>query len=386
MKQKHIVYIQYTDPAAYPPLIQSSRILIQAGWSVTFIGIKQRDYKELDLDRRYAFNEHYLFEVQPGIRQKLHYAWFIVWSIGWVLRSRATHVYLSQPMAVPVGWVINHLLNLNMIYHEHDSPEVVEDSSQLSRFDRLLARLRKVLANAVTLNILPNELRAEAFKESTQTKQPVITIWNCPGRDEVAIEPSFSVHKTSLKLWYHGSIAQFRLPLTLIEALAKSDLDIQFSFAGYETGRWKGYVQKLITTAHKYGIENKVEYLGTIPRHRLFERCRESDIGIAFGSQSFSINTSEEYFVGATNKPFDYMACGLALLVSDGPAFRTVFAEAGYGRPCNPESVDSIVEALQWFYDNRTETENMARLGYQKIRDDWNYDTVFEKFFKYIDK
>jgi hypothetical protein len=35
--------------------------------------------------------------------------------------------------------------------------------------------------------------------------------------------------------------------------------------------------------------------------------------------------------VGASDKAFDYLACGLALLVSDLPDWRAIYVEAGYG-------------------------------------------------------
>lgn len=35
---KRILYIQYTNPAGYPPLEHSSRILADAGWQVLFLG------------------------------------------------------------------------------------------------------------------------------------------------------------------------------------------------------------------------------------------------------------------------------------------------------------------------------------------------------------
>jgi len=37
-KSKRILYIQYTNPAGYPPLEHSSRILAKEGWEVRFLG------------------------------------------------------------------------------------------------------------------------------------------------------------------------------------------------------------------------------------------------------------------------------------------------------------------------------------------------------------
>ena len=46
--------------------------------------------------------------------------------------------------------------------------------------------------------------------------------------------------------------------------------------------------------------------------------------------------------VGASNKPFDYMACGLPLLVTDLPEWTSTFVEPGYARACNPDDTDVI--------------------------------------------
>ena len=46
------------------------------------------------------------------------------------------------------------------------------------------------------------------------------------------------------------------------------------------------------------------------------------------------------HMTGASNKPFDYMAAGLALLVSDLPDWTRMFVEPGFGFACNPADVD----------------------------------------------
>ena len=53
-------------------------------------------------------------------------------------------------------------------------------------------------------------------------------------------------------------------------------------------------------------------------------------------------NINLRHMVGASNKAFDYMACGLPLLVTDLPEWVTAFVEPGYARACNPDDPDSI--------------------------------------------
>jgi glycosyltransferase involved in cell wall biosynthesis len=80
---------------------------------------------------------------------------------------------------------------------------------------------------------------------------------------------------------------------------------------------------------------------------------------------------------GASNKPFDYMAAGLALLVSDLPSWRTMFVDPGFGLACDPTDVDSVSAALTWFLDHPAERRAMTNAGRRKIQVDWNYDRHF---------
>jgi spore maturation protein CgeB len=82
------------------------------------------------------------------------------------------------------------------------------------------------------------------------------------------------------------------------------------------------------------------------------------------------------YMVGASNKAFDYMACGVSLLVSDLPDWTAMFVKPGYALACDPDDPDSIETALRWYLDHPEERRVMRLKAQRKIRDAWNYDNV----------
>jgi glycosyltransferase involved in cell wall biosynthesis len=111
--------------------------------------------------------------------------------------------------------------------------------------------------------------------------------------------------------------------------------------------------------------------------------CREADVGIA----CMPIETTDPNFksmAGASNKVFDYMACGLALLVSDIPEWHEMYVEPGYGRSCDPLDTESIAAALRWFYENRERTCEMGELARQRIFSEWNYENQFAPVLRQI--
>jgi spore maturation protein CgeB len=81
--------------------------------------------------------------------------------------------------------------------------------------------------------------------------------------------------------------------------------------------------------------------------------------------------------VGASNKSFDYLACGLPQLVTDMPDWVTTFVEPGFARACDPDDPDSIEAALPWYIDHPSERQNIGRKGQDKIREAWNYESMF---------
>src|SRR5438045_1732602 len=93
-REQRIIYVQYSNPALFPPLEHSSRLLADAGWRVLFLGIGAMGASD---DLRFPYHERIdvrqMAFCPPGWKQKLHYALFILWVVGWVLKWRPQWVY-----------------------------------------------------------------------------------------------------------------------------------------------------------------------------------------------------------------------------------------------------------------------------------------------------
>ena len=80
---------------------------------------------------------------------------------------------------------------------------------------------------------------------------------------------------------------------------------------------------------------------------------------------------------GASNKAFDYLACGLALLVSDLPDWNDMFVKPGYARACKSDNIESIAGTLDWFMTHPKQTREMGMMGREKVLREWNYENQF---------
>jgi glycosyltransferase involved in cell wall biosynthesis len=80
---------------------------------------------------------------------------------------------------------------------------------------------------------------------------------------------------------------------------------------------------------------------------------------------------------GASNKPFEYLAKGLPILIGNQAALSDLFVTTGYARECDPTDPLSIAEAIQWFRDNPDLRREMGESGRRRILEEWNYEQQF---------
>ena len=93
---------------------------------------------------------------------------------------------------------------------------------------------------------------------------------------------------------------------------------------------------------------------------------------------------NEKTMAKASSKPFEYLACGLALLVSDLPDWKETYVEPGYGLACDSDDPKSIVDGLQWFLEHPKEMRTMGEQGRQRILADWNYEYQFSPILQIL--
>jgi glycosyltransferase involved in cell wall biosynthesis len=378
---RRILYVQYTNPAGYPPLGHSSRILADQGWEVCFLGTSSRDAENLGFPAHSNLRMRKLTFCAAGWKQKLHYIGFHLWVMGWVLRWRPRWIYASDPMACPAGLLLSFWPGVRVIYHEHDTL-VQNGETRPSKFMRFLMWTRARLARRAALNILPSAGRVRLFANDTATSRPVHCVWNCPSTQEIPPGVDGQEDNRALRLYYHGNLSPNLIPPTLIDAMQRAVLPIELRVVGYTT-LGNRHDERLRELAGERGMANAVQIEPSVPRHELFAKMCGCQVGIALMPVE-TANLNFQHMVGASNKVFDYLANGLALLVSDLPEWRRTFVEPGYGLACDPRDADSIVAALRWFSEHPEETRKMGERGRDRIRQEWNYEAQFSIVLKVL--
>jgi glycosyltransferase involved in cell wall biosynthesis len=371
-KDKRVLYVQYTNPAAYPPLQHSSRILAEAGWDVLFLGTKGSGSSGLSFPAHPHIRVLTMSFCPGGWRQKLHYLGFVLWVFWWSLRWRPKWIYASDPLSAPAALLSGLLTDVGLIYHEHDSPV----GKPVSAFMRVVMVLRKRIAKRSDVVILPNAQRVKIFAEEVNIAvEKISCVWNCPAYADAI---PFRVGERESDMWihYHGNISPHLLPLAVIDALALLPPQIKLRVIGYETVGSVGYLNALKTKADNLGLGDRIELYGAMQREELLAWTRKADIGIALFPISTE-NRNMQYMTGASNKPFDYLACGCPLLVSNLPDWEEMFVQRRLALGCNPEDPGSIATAVWWYFEHPVECTSMGEKGRQRVQKEWNYESQF---------
>jgi glycosyltransferase involved in cell wall biosynthesis len=367
MRERRVLYIQYTNPAAYPPLEHSAHILANAGWDVLFAGIESYGARELRLRAHERISVATVGGRSGGPGGLLKYVTFAARTARLAQRLRPTWIYASDALSAPAALLAAKLTGARIVYHEHDVPADARSTTHgmvMRARDRLIAR--------ADVLVVPAEGRRASLGHAGQR---ALVVWNCPMTDEVA--PAVPHARDDFTMIYAGSISPDRVPVSFVRALSLLPENVRLRVIGYQTVGAPRYPEELRAVAHDTGVGQRVEVRGPVERRMILmeNELGACDIGIA------TINTATEdvslrTMVGASNKAFDYMARGLPFLVNTEAAWRDMFVSRGYAVACEPSDPASIAAAVAALLDQsrRREMGERARI---RILSEWNYEKQF---------
>lgn len=370
------LFVQYTDPAGYPPIQHSMTMLERDGWSIASVGTRIKVTSDLRMSPQQNFKAYLMRAVPSGrIAQKVHYLYFCFLTAFVALRWRPDVIYVSDMIATPAALLARWLTRSTLLYHEHDSPNAANSS-----LARLLWRSRKAVCRAACRIITPNAVRSRLLCEQTGVATDrVLTVFNCPLQSEILTDLRREFDRAGSSefwLYYHGSIVPDRLPIAVIDALALLPPKVHLRIVGYETPGGAGYLETIKQRAREQGVSDRIDFVGPISRFALHQFARSSHVGLSL-MPMISDDLNMVNMVGASNKPFDYLANGCPMIVSDLPDWRRMFVEAGVASQCDPASAPSIRAAINHWLARPDLYRKAQQDGLQLVRERWNYDVQF---------
>src|SRR5690606_30903037 len=259
-----VLVVQYSNPAAYPPVEHAALLLAEAGFEVELRGLRRLD--EITIAR----HERIRMQLKPpapgGWRQKAAFVRFVSWIRHEAAQIRPDWIYASDPLSTPAAWSAGAGRSVRCIYHEHDAPGSDAGSTAM----RIVLAARRRVAERATICIAPSDGRAKRLSAETG-RADVAVVWNVPLRREVAPPERGPRAGGDTRLLYHGSIVPARVPDTLLRALARLPRTVSCCITGYDPAGG-AYQEHLRALAAELKLTDRVEFTGPIgTRQELME-------------------------------------------------------------------------------------------------------------------
>jgi hypothetical protein len=211
-RRPRVLFVQATDPGAYPPLIHASILMAEAGWDVTFLSAPIAG-QTLALAPHPRLTVHAMRARPSHVMSKRDYAAYAAAAARLALRLQPNVVYASDPLGAGPGLLAARLAGAKLVYHEHDSP-------QPRALHLFVARMRDRAARSARFIVFPNEERARlAQRELNFSDDRLKIVWNVPRRAELT--SSLAAAELPLIAYYHGNISPELLPRALAALLGR---------------------------------------------------------------------------------------------------------------------------------------------------------------------
>lgn len=183
---------------------------------------------------------------------------------------------------------------------------------------------------------------------------------NVPCLDE--IEFGRTMGEKERAVCYSGSLTEGRGVTNVVKAASLADVKLYLagSFISEEYG------EKLRSMPEW----KCVEYLGYIDRKEIYEMYSRSRIGMStllpVGQYDKTSNLS--------TKAYEYMGCGLPVILSDFPYNRRMIEKYQFGEVVDPCNIDEMAEKIRQLIDDQDKCREMGERGEALVRNKLNFD------------
>ncbi len=389
MNKKKIGLLIYANPDNYPPTVNAVHLLAEH-FDIVLIG-RNQDPPHVDYPsnvRVHRLGEYTSMQerVQASTRAKLwEYLNFIAQARR-ILKD-VSLIYSYDAFAFTAAYLCRRLLHpsVPLIYHNHDLNENLLPLSSLMGW---VQKGERNWANEAAIVVFPVQERALFFKKIANLKNTPLIVPNFPRKSFFQAYSDWNslMHErfNNPKILLQGAISVQNSLLDLVQSLTFTNNAIRLKLIGPIQDK-EQYL--MADFAAKNNVTNRVEYITPVPYSELRSHTWNASIGVCLYKK---VSINHQTMATASNKIYEYAACGLPIIVSDFPNHREHLASESwvhFADPDNPESIASAVQNILSDFENYRKMCLAARNAFEQK---FNYESAFsvllEKIKALVDK
>ncbi|HEY5813595.1 MAG TPA: glycosyltransferase [Terrimicrobiaceae bacterium] len=279
-------------------------------------------------------------------------------------RYDIVHVH-NMPDFLTFSALLPKIFGAKVILDLHDPmPELMQSIYRLSPVHwavKMLIRLERWSIAFADLVLTPNIAFRKLFVLRGCPPEKIKIVMNSP-QGELFNAARFSMPANSMgdrngsfKLMFHGLIAERHGLDTAIRALACLRTDIpglEFHIFGGKTA----YMDKMIELVNELQLQQTVHYHGFKTQNEIARALASADVGIIPNRRSPFTE------INMPTRIFENIAMGKPVIVPNTVGIRDYFNEKQIVF-FNPDSADSLADAIRWVYNNPRDAQEMVEQG-----------------------
>ena len=288
------------------------------------------------------------------------------------LRTRSAIYHLHDPELLPMAIMLK-LCGKKVIFDMHELVyhQIADKDYMGNKLIRKTAAGAYRLLERIGMRLFDKVVLAEDgylnyFEKNYPKRLPkLVFIRNYPiiGLIDATLNQKTVLKQETFTLVYAGSLTKIRGIKETCDAVRASKHPVKLILMG----RWSDPAYK-----EQCNIDGeKVSYLGEFPLNQVYDIMCQADLGVSL------LYPVENYLTSLPVKAFEYMACGLPMIMSDFPYWKKTFE--GVAQFANPYSTEEIVAIIDWACENRNELARMGDAAYQKVRKEFSWERESEK-------
>jgi len=273
-------------------------------------------------------------------------------------------IYANDLDTLTVGYLTGKILKKRIIFDSHELWLYGYRYQRSSAFHRRLWRIiQKKLIGKVDAIITTTDMRASILSEQYNLPE-INVVRNCPHYKEFDDD--------AIILLYQGLIHKRRGIFTIVDAIeAVNNVALIFMGMGEDMDNLYDYI-------NKKKLEDRIFIKDAVPPQELLKYTSSADIGLQLLQ-----NTDINHYSTISNKIFEYIMAGLAIIASDFPEIRKIISGDELGFVVDPDNPNEIRSAIVKLVNNREDLEKCKKNA-RKYRHKYTWEQEEKKLLKII--
>lgn len=365
MKRKVCIIhkVESLDPRSF---YKQGMSLSKAGYDVKILGLFKETktingIKVIGFDspknriRKFVFTNYYIFRR--------------------AIKEKADVYHFHDLDFIPWAVFLRLLTKSRIIYDVHEAhPEYMLLKTYIPKIFRRLIALLIYLTEHGAIKIFDAIIPNDNFISKGFTHKKNIVIFNFPILDFFSNNNGAEWKKRKYDLFYHGSLPKyhFETMMSIAEKLNAENITNFWGIATNDTFTIDWAKKEL----KKKNLSFNFEFLPYVDYPNVCNYLYRAKIGI------IPLPPFKKFFKNIPLKLFEFMACGLPVVLSDLPPSRQFIEGFNCAIAVRPNDIDEYVSAIKYLLNNPEKAVEMGKNGRKLVLERYNWSFEEKKLFQ----